>query len=370
MHKGAIMNRQVSFGAAFMAALFLFSGTAASKEPDPLYLYVAPSKGGKPGGGRPAGADPASGHDHGSNGAGGTQKKEGGKPSQYGGGKAKGSINIEPSMRPMPKRSYVLSSSDISVNASAYLVLADGTLGKISLSRDEKEAKVEFETPVGDGPAHGANNVYVVDKKVAEGTLYVRTAKWISMHHSCGWGHDYKYNEERTAPRVLADIPLDLKVGSLWSGNFHDNVYSGDMIEIEAFNYGRPAAGTNISVTTDEKWTKRLRTDDAGKTSFRLIEDYFSDDWSRFNRGDKRAFSLVANYEAIEEGEYNGEKYEKVKMTTTLHWKYSPGKKGYESYSAGLYAGIFTIGIGGLGIYFHRSRKKNPLSSAALDEED
>jgi len=82
-----------------------------------------------------------------------------------------------------------------------------------------------------------------------------------------------------------------------------------------------------------------------------------------------RAFSMVASYETTEEGEYKGERYRKVKMTSTLHWKYSPSKKGYESYSAGLYAGIFTIGIGGLGIYIHRSRRKNPLIAAGLDEE-
>ena len=370
------MNRYRSckstyYGAALLAALFFFSETAWARGVEPLYLYASPSKGGRYGApkkkGKPAEAA-KSGHDHAAHDHEAMKKKKpSGKPGY--GGKKKGLKKHEPSMRPTPKRSYILSDKNISENAETFLMRPDGTMGEARLVKEKGQVKVVFENTMGDGPGHGANNVYVVDRQVKDGTLYVRTAKWINIHHSCGWGHDYRYDEERTIPKSLDDIPLEVTFDKLWSGNLHASVLSGDRLGIEALHYGKPAVGAKISVTTEQKWTKRMRTDDAGKTSFRLIEDYFSDDWKKFKRRNAGAFTVVARFDKDESGEYNGQKYDKVSMVTSFHWKYNPALKGYMSYSAGLYAGIFTIGIGGLGIFYHRQRKKKPMKETHLDEK-
>lgn len=361
------------YGAALLAALFLFSESAWARGIEPLYLYAAPSKGGY--GGRPAatkGKKPAdaaqSGHDHAAHDQDAMKKKKtSGRPAY--GGKTKGLKKHEPSMRPSPMRSYILSDKTISEKAETFLMRPDGTMGKARIVREKGQVKVVFENTMGDGPGHGANNVYVVDKKVKDGTLIIRTAKWINIHHSCGWGHDYRYDEERNRPRSLDAIPLELTLDKLWSGNLHADVLSGDRLGIEALHYGKPATGAKISVTTEQQWTKRMRTDKEGKTSFRLIEDYFADDWKKFKRRNAGAFTVVAHYDKDESGEYNGQKFDKVSMVTSFHWKYNPAMEGYMSYSAGLYAGIFTIGIGGLGIFYHRQRKKKPLKETHLDEK-
>ncbi|MDT8317401.1 MAG: hypothetical protein RQ824_05355 [bacterium] len=369
---------------ALLAALLFSAGMAEAKDIDPLYLYAAPSKGGRPGN---RGGD---GHDHsapqkkrqGPPAAGGHSSREHGKtmdraaetrkissPQAGYGDKSKGLKKYEPAMRPTPKRSYILSDKDISENAKALLMLADGSMGEAKIVRGKDKVLVEIETGMEDGPSHGANNVYVVDKKVSGGTLYIRTAKWINIHHSCGWGHDYRYDEQRSRPKSLDAIPLEITFDKLWSGNLHAEVLSGDRLGIEALHFGKPAPGAKISVTTEQQWTKRLRTDENGKASFRLIEDYFAQDWSEFKRRNTGAFTVVASYDTDESGEYEGEKYDKVSIVTTFHWKYNPAAVGYMSYSAGLYAGIFTIGIGGLGIFYHRQRRKKPLKEAHLDEK-
>lgn len=356
------------YGAALLAALFLFSETAQARWIEPLYLYAAPSKGGRYGAPKKKAKPAVSEHNHAAHDHEAMKKKKPSGRPVYG-SKGKGLKKYEPAMRPTPKRSYILSSKDISEDAETFLMKADGSMGEAKIVRDKKQARIEIETGMGDGPAHGANNVYVVDRQIKDGTLYIRTAKWINIHHSCGWGHDYRYDEQRNRPKSLDDIPLEITFDKLWSGNLHADVLSGDRLGIEALHYGKPAAGAKISVTTEQQWTKQMRTDDAGKTSFRLIEDYFADDWSKFKRRNKGAFTVVARYDKDESGEYKGQKYDKVSMVTSFHWKYNPAMKGYMSYSAGLYAGIFTIGIGGLGIFYHRQRKKKPLKETHLDEK-
>ena len=369
------------YGAALLAALFFFSETALARNVEPLYLYAAPSKGGRPGasgGGHDHGepkkgakGSPAAGgqvsHDHSKMKDAGREpgKKPSGRPAYSGNGMKK----YEAAMRPTPKRSYILSDKDISPDAKAYLMLADGSMGEAKLVKEKGQLKVEIETDMSDGPSHGANNVYVVDKKVVDDTLFIRTAKWINIHHSCGWGHDYRYDEQRNCPKSLGDIPLDINFERLWSGNLHADIVSGEILKLEAMHYGKPAAGVKVSVTTQEQWTKRLRTDEKGKASFRLIEDYFADDWSKFKRRNTGAFTVVAHLDKDESGRHDGQSYDKVSMVTTFHWKYNPAMEGYMSYSAGLYAGIFTIGIGGLGIFYHRRRKRKPLKETHLDEK-
>ena len=376
-------SKSTYYGAALLAALFLFSETGWARDMEPLYLYAAPSRGGRPGGsgsghdhgapkkevkGRPAAEKQAS-HDHSKmkDASGKPGKKPSGRPAY--GDKGSGLKKYEAAMRPTPKRSYILSDRNISDDAQAYLLLPDGSMGKANIVRGKDQVKVEIETGMGDGPSHGANNVYLVDKKVMDGTLYIRTAKWINIHHSCGWGHDYRYDEQRNCPKSLGDIPLDINFERLWSGNLHADIVSGELLKLEALNYGKPAAGTKISVTTEQQWTKRMRTDKEGKASFRLIEDYFADDWAGFKSRNTGAFTVVARYDKDETGEYKGEKYGQVSMVTTFHWKYNPSKEGYMSYSAGLNAGIFTIGIAGLGIFYHRQRRKKPLKEAHFDEK-
>lgn len=376
--------KTLQLGAAVLAALFLFAGQAEARDMEPLYLYAAPSKGGRPGrgggnhehstaeryGGTSTGQTQANKpHDHAELKKDSEEIKKRSSGRRGYAGKSKDLKKYEPAMRPSPKKSYILSDKEISAQAEAFLLRPDGSPGKVHLVREKGQVKADFENPMGDGPAHGANNLYVVEKKVVDGTLVIRTAKWVYLHHSCGWGHDYRYDNQRNTPKSLVQIPLDITFDKLWSGNLHADVLSGDTLNMVALYYGKPAAGTKISVTTEQQWTKRLKTDEKGKAAFRLIEDYFSDDWGKFKRRHTGAFTVVARYSVDESGQFDGKDYNRVSMVTTFHWKYNPAKEGYMSYAVGLYAGIFTIGIGGLGIFYHRQRRKNPLKESYFNEK-
>ena len=97
----------------------------------------------------------------------------------------------------MPIRKYWLNRTDLSPDIKAYLLRPSGELEPIAPAFTPSGASISFQTPMGDGPFHGVHNLYVVDRFLAGREQIVRTAKWITIHHNCGWGHDYKYDEEK-----------------------------------------------------------------------------------------------------------------------------------------------------------------------------
>ena len=50
------------------------------------------------------------------------------------------------------------------------------------------------------------------------------------MHHSCGWGHDGKFDETLINPQSLDTIPFEIVVEKLWDTNFHARVTSGNRL--------------------------------------------------------------------------------------------------------------------------------------------
>ena len=119
-----------------------------------------------------------------------------GKPDQNAkpgrpGGRPSGAVH-ESEHRPVPKRTYHFNDHRRRADVKAFVRRPDGTIIEPEVHLGYNPG-LSFPTPMGDGPVHGANSVYVVEQGIAENTLLVRTAKWITMHHSCGWGHDGKF---------------------------------------------------------------------------------------------------------------------------------------------------------------------------------
>jgi hypothetical protein len=269
--------------------------------------------------------------------------------------------------RPTPLRKYWLNTSDVSPDAKAYVLRPDGSFNEISIQFD-KAPSISFKTPLGDGPIHGANYVYVVDRKVANGALVIRVAKWLTIHHRCGWGHQHRVNAKRMTSLSLTSVPFDMVINGLWDGNFHSKVMSGDRLDIKVLYNNLPVQGARVSFTTEEKWTKEEVTGSDGIASMQLIRDYYPAKWSEFKKDKKNRFKVVAKYETKLEGMYLNQPYDRVQLVATFPWLYYPARTDYSSYSYGLLIGTFSLGMGGAGIYAYRERRKRPFKEIVFDE--
>lgn len=285
------------------------------------------------------------------------------------GGKPGGMTAIhESEHRPLPMRTYWLNSGNLQPDAKAYVRHPDGSFDELAIESRDNGLCVTLSTPMGDGPYHGANTVYVVEKSVKDGVLTVRVAQWLTIHHSCGWGHDHKFDPERLTAAPLPQVPFQIVLAGLWDGNFHSHVMSGETLSVMALHDSQPAAGARISLTTEKQWTKTLRTNPDGSATFQLIRDYYPANWDVFDRERKNSFKLSATYETTEHGEYAGLPYQQVRYIATFPWRYYPSRTEYSSLGAGLALGtVFMVG-GGAGFYTYRQRRQQPYRGIVLDE--
>jgi len=269
--------------------------------------------------------------------------------------------------RPVPKRTYHFNEYRRQADITSYIRRPDGSVIEPEL-RLGVNPGLSFPTPFGEGPVHGANNVYVVEQGVDDNVFVVRTAKWITMHHSCGWGHDGKFDQTLIHPQPLATIPFEIVVDELWDTNFHAKVTSGNRLRFSILSYGKPVAGARVTLTTDKGWSKKVVTDQDGMASVQMIRDYYPTSWPDFHRTHRSQFLVTAQYEADQQGTYKGTPYGRISYVATLPWKYSPSERDYSSYSYGLLIGTLAMTVSGVGVYAFRERRKRPYKGIVFDE--
>ena len=284
-------------------------------------------------------------------------------------GKSKGRLQPteESEHRPVPKRTYHFNEYRRLADVQAYVRRPNGSVITPEL-RLGVDPSLSFPTPLGDGPVHGASNVYVVEQGVDDHVLIVRTAKWITMHHSCSWGHNGKFDQTLIHPQPLASIPFEIVVDDLWDSNFHAKVTSGNKLHISVLSYGKPVAGARVTLITDKGWSKKVVTDQDGMASVQLIRDYYPTSWTMFDRTHRGQFLVTACYDADQKGDYHGEPYERIRYVATLPWMYSPSERDYSSYSYGLLIVTLAMTVSGAGIYAFRERRKRPYKRIVFDE--
>lgn len=270
--------------------------------------------------------------------------------------------------RATPVKKFYLNIHDLSDSAKAYVLRPDGSILEGRLSHEEGAWTVTFDTKPMDGSMDGVFNVYVVDKQVSGETLLIRVAKINVINHSCGWGHKYRFHKERLMPKHLDSIPLEIVGYDLWNSYFHTQTMSGDRFVFSVLYYGRPVKAA-VTVRTQSGWMKMLKTDDNGQGMFQIIRDYYPDKWSDFKARKRSGLILRAEYEADEKGVYEGRQYNKVKIVTTLPWKYQPQRREYTSYAYGLGIAVAFAIAGGFAIYIHRERRKRPYREVRFNEK-
>ncbi|MCK5195920.1 MAG: hypothetical protein KAQ71_19055 [Desulfobulbaceae bacterium] len=269
--------------------------------------------------------------------------------------------------RPVAKRTYYFNDHRWRAIIKSYVRRPNGEVIEPEL-RLGYMANVSFPTPFGDGPVHGANSVYVVEQGVDDEVLIIRTAKWITMHHNCGWGHDGKFDENLINPQPLETIPFEIVIDKLWDQNFHLSVASGDMLGITALSYGKPVAGAMVTLSSEKGWSKRVVTDKDGRATIQMIRDYYPSLWSKFKRTHRGEFLVTAHYSADQKGSFRGDVYTRVSYITTLPWQYSPSLNDYASYSYGLALALLAMTVSGFGVYIYRERRRKPYKGISFDE--
>jgi hypothetical protein len=269
--------------------------------------------------------------------------------------------------RPVAQRTYYFGTYRKSATVAAYVRRPDGKVINPELTLGYK-SHVSFPTPFGNGSVHGANNVYVVEQGVDDEVLTIRAAKWITMHHNCGWGHDNKFDETLINPQPLKTIPLEIVIDKLWDPNFHFSVASGDILQITVLSYGKPVSGATVVLSSEKGWNKEVVTDKDGKAPIQMIRDYYPSLWAKFKRTHRGEFLVTAHYNAEQKGSFDGDAYQRASYTATLPWKYSPSLNDYASYSYGLALALLAMTVSGFGIYIYREHRKKPYKGISFDE--
>ncbi len=272
--------------------------------------------------------------------------------------------------RPKPVRTYWLNTCGITENAEAFVMRPEGEYERVAIDRKGHDVSVSIKTPLGEGPAHGANYVYLIDRYIEQKNLVLKTAKWLTIHHNCGWGHDHRFNPARLQSNKLNQAPLEIVVDHLWDKNFHSSVMSGDTITFRVFSFGKPAGGASVWVASEKGWQKKLITNEEGIGAFQLVRDYYPVSWHAFNRSKRGRFKLTARYETEASGRFEGENYDGVRMSTTFAWRYYPARQEYVSYRNGLIIAFIASVFSGLGVFYFRERRKKPYQRVEFDEKN
>jgi len=285
-------------------------------------------------------------------------------------GKRGGPGQFESEHRPISLRRYRLSASTLYGSLQAFVRRPDGTVTVPQIEKEKEGVTVSFQTPFGDGPMHGIHTLYVIDQGVENGRLWVRTAKWHTVHHSCGWGHGYKYDKDRILTEPLDAAPLEILCREFWDGNFHSKVQSGDRLQFRVFSYGVPAAGAEVRLTSGRGWSRRAVTAEDGTASFQLIRDYYPERWQDFDRRHRERFTVVAESEIQRQGRFSGKDYGRIRYIASIPWTYTPSRKEYTSSIFGLSIGFITMALAAAGIYVYRERRMRPYREVAFNEKD
>ncbi|MEW6220707.1 MAG: hypothetical protein AB1634_14415 [Thermodesulfobacteriota bacterium] len=255
---------------------------------------------------------------------------------------------VESEHRPQPVRAYRLS-GPVSDAAAAWVQRPTGAVDEAVIRQQGPVAVVSFPAAMGDGPMHGLHSLYVVDRQALAAGEEIRVAKWVTIHHSCGWGHAYKHDPERLTAHCLDTIPLEVVGHDLWDGNFHSDVRAGDQLRFQVLSFGRPVAEAAVRLKTAGGWEKEEPSDQEGWVAFQLPADSFPGDWGEFRSSQRTPFTVQARWST-------GPEEARTRMTSTLVWRAGPARAAYRSRLAGLALVLAGLGASGLGVFLFRRR--------------
>jgi hypothetical protein len=256
---------------------------------------------------------------------------------------------------------------DLSPDARAFILRPDGSLAEGTLEHGEHGWAFTVKTLPLDGSLDGIFGLYVVDRSVSGDELLIRVAKANMINHSCGWGHAFKFDQDRLRAPSYASIPLEITGTGLWDANFHSKTMSGDRPVWNVLSLGKAVQGASLSFRTASGWTRAVETDAAGAASVQLIRDYYPERWTDFDARKRGALLVTASRVFDEPGVHHGRRYTRVRMISTLPWRYLPARSEYTSYAHGLSLAGLAATATGIGVYAYRERRKRPYREVEPD---
>lgn len=355
-----------------LAGAILWGAGSAAAAVQPLWLGLAPAGGhtaasaqplreGKAEGKRSAAAKPHPGaHAKG--------EAPGGGGSHWHGGGNGWPERFESEHRPLPVRTYFLQPPVAAAQVAGYLQKADGSVVSVDPTPEAGQLKLNFPAAMGEGPMHGANHLYAVESHLQGDTLVIRTAKWCTLHHNCGWGHDHKFDTERLVPHHCSAVPFEIVAHDLWDFNFHSRLMSGDQLKLDLLYRGKPAAGALVRVTSEAGWAREVTANAEGHATVQLIRDLYPSSWAFFDRNQLGELRVEARYAVDETGSLDGQPYRRVEVVSTFPWRYSQARRDYTSLAYGLLVATMTMAVAGLGVYIHRQFRCRPRREIVFDE--
>ncbi len=243
--------------------------------------------------------------------------------------------------------------------SNAPLILVDPDASQVELAFSNKGyADITFKMK-----NEGYYNLFMIDKQVKDGVLQERVIKNESLNHSCRAGHDHV--KEMVPPLYFEGTSFDIIRERFSKESFHLRMGSGDIISYKIMLNGEPVSGATVTVVTQKGWSKTLKTSSEGLASFEMIRDYYPP-WHEFNKRNMETFLVIAEYDSIESGMYQGESYDSIHYKATMAGNYYPSTRDYKSYLYGLLVGLFGLTAAIFFIYFHRKRRANMYKEKRL----
>jgi len=233
-------------------------------------------------------------------------------------------------------------------SASLVFVNPDKKISKMTF-RNKDYADVAFKMP-----DEGFYNLFMTNREIENGVLYVSVAKNESLNHSCRAGHgDVK---SKINPFYYDEAPIDIIRERRSRETFHSRITSGDVVSFTILRQGKPLPGALVKMVTQKGWAKTLKSDSEGRVAFEMIRDYYPQ-WHEFKRRKMEGYLAIAEYKSKDAGTYAGEKFSAVHYKVTSSGNYFPSARDYKSYLYGLLIGLFALTISGFTVYFYRRRR-------------
>lgn len=291
-----------------------------------------------------------------------------------------------------------LKSADYLANKTGQFYLIDQKLNSSqpALSPvDPEHTAIKFKMP-----DEGYYNAYYLEQAVRDGVRYVDVAKSEVLKHNCGVGHNFDVEQHR--PQSSKQVPLEILRLRFDDENYHTRFNSGKNVLFKVLYNGKPLAGADVTINTEEGWSRKSKSDSEGIVSFQVIQDRFEQDETEpvekkeykpkqaTDKGDKQAaekehkeseqhgghrrtrrseaFLVTVQYSELLAGEYNGLSYEKSIYTSTFPGQFSASQSVYKSYAYGLTFGSAGFLFLGVSTYLYRRRRIKPFKEVSLDE--
>lgn len=257
--------------------------------------------------------------------------------------------------------------------ANAGYVSAAGFSAEINLIDARGKRSQVAQSPV-NGLAHakcdfeelGFYNAHIARESVREGVLRRQLAKAELLKGSCCMKSG---DVDPAQTKAISDptLPLEIVREHKPDEMLFTRIVSGDKTRFKIMALGKPLAGAQVTMLTQQGWQKKSFSDENGLVEFTMIRDYFPA-WNDFKRRAKESFVVLAETEENVTGSHQGQPYTKVAYQATLSGKYAVSPYDYKSYAWGLGIAVFVFAFGGLGVYLYRRRRVKPFQEVRFRE--